>query len=65
MSSKPRAEFLLGFDRFSLIMVPLLSNSMEASHPCNTIISQGEKYIKIGKLPYVFKRYESLLSLRP
>ena len=36
MTSKPRAEFRLGFDRFSLIMVPLLSSSMEASHPCGT-----------------------------
>lgn len=36
MSSNPRAESRLGFDRFSLTMVPLLSNSIEASHPCST-----------------------------
>ena len=34
-TSKPRTEFLLGFDPFSLAMLPLLSNSNEASQPCN------------------------------
>ena len=34
-TSKPRAESLLGFDLFSLAMVPLLSISNEASQPCN------------------------------
>lgn len=44
MSSKPRAEFRLGFDRFSLMMVPLLSNSIEASHPYNTNYRDKIKY---------------------
>lgn len=32
-TSNPRAEFLLGIDPFSLIMLPLLSRSIDASQP--------------------------------
>jgi hypothetical protein len=33
MTSKPRAESLLGLDRFSLTMDPLLSRRIDASQP--------------------------------
>lgn len=33
MTSKPLAEFLLGFDLFSLMIVPLLSSNTDASQP--------------------------------
>lgn len=33
ITSNPRTEFLLGFDPFSLTMLPLLSRSIDASHP--------------------------------
>ncbi|KAK6924426.1 Phospholipase-like [Dillenia turbinata] len=36
MTSNPRAEFLLGIDIFSLIMLPVLSRSSEASQPYKT-----------------------------
>ena len=34
ITSNPRIEFLLGIDPFSDIMLPLLSSSTDASHPC-------------------------------
>ncbi|KAF1861563.1 hypothetical protein Lal_00025929 [Lupinus albus] len=38
MTSNPLAESLLGFDLFSLIIVPLLSSKIDASQPCNIIL---------------------------
>lgn len=35
MTSNPLAELRFGFDPFSLMMFSLLSNSNEASQPCN------------------------------
>ena len=36
ITSNPLAEFLLAFDLFSLIMVPLLSNNSDPSQPCKS-----------------------------
>lgn len=35
MTSNPLAESRLGFDLFSLIIVPLLSSKIDASQPCD------------------------------
>lgn len=39
ITSNPLAEFMFGFDPFSLTMVSVLSNNIEASHPCKQDVS--------------------------
>lgn len=49
ITSKPRAEFLFGLDLFSLIIFPVLSNSNDASHPCNNSNQRQKEYVTDGK----------------